>query len=135
MRLKYILTFGLIITLTACGENSEKQKMVQNELAQREQAKQNELKRIHLEKIEVGKDIQRRNLKNELEQLNGKLEKAKNDLKEIEEFQIGRSSSTKEKQVENKKSEIKLMEEYIANIEKEIPLINLHQTFDFQKNS
>lgn len=128
MKVSYILTFGLIIILTSCGENIEKKENIQKELA-----KQNEIERLHLEKIEVGKDIQRRNLKNELAQVKGKLKEAKKELQKIREFQIGRSSATKDRQIEETQSEINLMQEYISNIEEEIPLINLHQTFEFQQ--
>ena len=53
-------------------------------------------------------------------------------LKEINEFQIGRSSVTKEKQLIEQNGKISSLTTNISKIQNEIALSNLRETYEFQ---
>lgn len=128
MKINYILITGLIILTMSCGKSK---KEIEQEKAQIE-IQQKEKERIHLEKIEVGKSKLKMDLTNELERLKTMLEREKNNLTEINKFQLGRSGSKKEKQIAEQNKKINQLNDYIRKFEKEISLTNLRQTFDFQ---
>ena len=68
----------------------------------------------------------------ELDRLKNVLTKERNNLSDISKFKLGRSSSTKKKQLAEQEKKVTYLSEYIGNLEKEIALINLRETFDFQ---
>lgn len=92
-----------------------------------------ELERIHKEKIEVGKSILKTKLTNILEDFEQQLVSAKRKLNRINEFEFGRSRSTKDRQLSEQNERIDQIKSHIARVEKEIALSNLFQSFDFQE--
>ena len=91
-----------------------------------------EEQRIHNEKIEVGKSIKRTRLTNVLDELKKDLSKEKQRLDDIYDFQIGRSVSTKQRQLREQRDEIRELEGFITRLEKEISYTHLHESYDFQ---
>ena len=87
-----------------------------------------EEKRIHLEKIEVGKSLKVDYLNDHLETLKEELRNAKQEYNQINEFQIGRSYSTKRKQLFDQEEIIGRIENSIQKTEKEISLTGLFQS-------
>lgn len=134
MKTKHILIFVLISTIISCRPSQEEIKkrevFVADSLALVEQ--QIEEERIHLEKIEVGKSINKTKLTKILENANSQLLKEKSELNEINEFQFARSASTKRRQLKDQNAQIIELETFIAKVEKEISLTNLYNAFDFQ---
>lgn len=118
MKIKTLLLITFITILTSCGNK---------------EAEEN-AKRIHLEKIEVGKARIKTELTNELDRLKKMLETENKVLVNINEFQFGRLASTKKKQLADQNDKIRLIENYITNIEEEIALTNLRKTFEFQSD-
>ncbi len=134
MKTTYILILFLAFIISSCGKSKAEVEQEKAQLVhiQKQAAAQKEKERIHQEKIEVGDSKKKIFLTNELDRVKEILEQEENNLAEIEEFQIGRSSSTKERQLFEQQKKIRTVENYIANIEEEISLVHLHQTFDFQ---
>ncbi len=91
-----------------------------------------EKERIHKEKIEVGKSINKRKLKKIFDELTPQLQKEKKKLDQINEFQFGRSLSTKQQQLRNQNEKINELAYFIDKVEKEISMSNLFNSFDFQ---
>jgi hypothetical protein len=134
LRSNYIFILILAIFISSCGKSKTEVEQNKAQLAQiqKEAAAQEEQERIHQEKIEVGDSKKKIFLTNELDRVKKILQEEENNLAEIEEFQIGRSSSTKERQLFEQQKQIRKIENYITSIEEEISLIHLHPTFDFQ---
>ena len=134
MKIKYILIIGLIFLTISCGKSKKEieQEKTLIELEYKALAEQKEKERIHFEKIEVGKSILKIKLTNELDQQKNLLEQEKNKLTEINQFQLGRSISTKQSQLNVQNIKIRRLSSYISKLEKEISLTNLRETFDFQ---
>ena len=134
MKINYILIIGLLFLTISCGKSQKEieQEKAQIELQQKILTEKKEQERIHLEKIEVGKSISKTYFSNELERLKKVLSKQERKLAKINDFQFGRLSSTKQKQLNQQNLRIGQIQSYISNIEKEISLTNLRETFDFQ---
>ena len=142
MKSNYFLILSLISLIISCGpskeENKKREKFVADSLKiVREDslarvAEQMETERIHLEKIEVGKSINKTKLSNILDEVKSQLLTAKRKLDRINEFQLGRSMSTKQQQLSDQQGKINELESFISNVEKEISLTNLFNSFDFQ---
>ncbi len=113
MKTRSLILVTLLAILISCGNSKEEQ-------------------RIHLEKIEVGKELTKIELNNELDRAKKLLDEAEKELDRIKQFQIGRSVETREKQISQQNSQIRIIQQYISSIEKEISLIPLNQTFEFQ---
>ncbi|KGK30522.1 DUF4878 domain-containing protein [Cellulophaga sp. E6(2014)] len=62
------------------------------------------------------------------------IEKAENNIKKINAFEIGRSSSTKENQLQEAKTQLLEIRSYGEKIKNEIAQLEFHKTFNFQKN-
>ncbi|MFH4963669.1 hypothetical protein V8G69_01580 [Gaetbulibacter sp. M235] len=134
MKINYILTIGLIVLTISCGKSKKEieQEKAQIELEQKTLAEQKEKERIHLEKIEVGKTKLKMTLTNEVDRLKKILEEENNILTELNNFQLGRLTSTKEKQIAEQREKISYLTDYIRKLENEIAMTNLRETFDFQ---
>ncbi len=130
MKINHTLIIGLIALTISCGKGK---KEIEQEKSQIE-LRQKEKERIHLEKIEVGKSKLKIDLMNEVDRLKKLLEQEKNNLIQINKFQLGRSSSIKEKQLAKQNKKIRQLTSYIQKLEKEISLTNLRETFDFQNS-
>lgn len=147
---------GLLLTIYSCGPSEEeikkrelfvadstqaaieKEKAIQDSILLVEQQQKNlekelaEKNRIHEEKIEVGKSIKRTKLNNYLKEIESKLSQEKRKLSEINEFKIGRSSSTKSQQLSEQREVIRQLEVFKEGLEYEISHTYLHQSYDFQ---
>ncbi|SEM10979.1 hypothetical protein SAMN04488008_109101 [Maribacter orientalis] len=136
MKLNYILIFALFTITISCGESKKEieQKKAEIENAKNAIAEAKEKERIHLEKIEVGKSKLKINLDNEIDRLNQKLTAAKEKYNEINKFQFGRLNSTKQNQLIEQSRVVNKITSYIRKLEKEVSLINLRETFDFQNS-
>lgn len=151
-----LLFIGILLTLNSCGPSSEeikkreqfiadstqtaieKEKVIQDSIQLAEQ-KQKELdkqlaeqNRIHEEKIEVGKSIKRTKLSNYLMEIDNNIEQEKRNLNRINEFQIGRSASTKSQQLNERREIISQLQAFKEGLEHEISRTLLHQSYDFQ---
>ena len=92
-----------------------------------------ELERIHLQKIEVGQSILERRLTNIIENLKATLRSQQLELNQINEFQLGRLKSTKQRELRNQHNKIYNVESKIRKIDKEISMSKLFNSFDFQE--
>ncbi len=92
-----------------------------------------EQKRIHFEKVEVGKSLKIDYLNNHLANVKADLVKAELELKKINQFQLGRSSSTKRKQLLAQQDIINGLQASIERIGREISLSGLFESFEFQE--
>lgn len=111
--MKYMcLIFLSLLTFTSC-DNSEKLK-------------------IHEQKLSVAKVKKQTHLTDNLKSMETLLEEAKNDLENVNAFQIGRDLSTKNQQIADVNKRILYIETYITNIKNELAEIELTQTYDFQ---
>jgi hypothetical protein len=152
--MKTLTLISLIaIILVSCGPSVEEIKQREQfiadsikTVANRKQAVQDSIKleeqrhkefaeqqRIHYEKIEVGKSTERTKLNKYLEQLKSRINTAKSQLNKINEFQIGRSSSTKQRQLNEQQTKINELLSFKESIEKEIAQTHLHKNHDFQQ--
>tara|TARA_R110000744_G_scaffold68927_1_gene140126 strand:- start:1280 stop:1993 length:714 start_codon:yes stop_codon:yes gene_type:complete len=136
MKLKYFLILALIIINISCGESKKEieQKKVEIENAKKAAAEEKEKERIHLEKIEVGKSKLKIELNNEIDRLKQKLKDANDKYTEINKFQFGRSNSTKQSQLIEQSKAVNYISNYISKLEKQVSLISLRETFDFQNS-
>lgn len=147
---------GLLLTIYSCGPSAEeikkreqfvvdstktaieREKAIQDSIQIAEQQQKElekelaEKNRIHEEKIEVGKSIKRTKLNNYLKEVESKLSQEKRKLSRINEFQIGRSSSTKNQQLSDQREVIRQLEKFKEGLEYEISHTHLHQSYDFQ---
>ncbi|UAB80059.1 hypothetical protein INR76_07895 [Marixanthomonas sp. SCSIO 43207] len=121
MKINYILASFIISLLIACGEG--KKERTQEEAEQ---------KRIHLEKIEVGKSKLKMDLTQEYDRLKKTLIEENAKLEKINEFQLGRSSVTKEKQLTEQNNKILRISNQLEKLKEEISLTHLRETFEFQ---
>lgn len=152
MKFIYILIFALSIVATSCGKSKkeieqEKAKIeLENKLALEQEIKERleleekltaekrENERIHLEKIEFGKSVLRTKLNSELEKQKDALFQEKNRLQLINEFQLGRLSSTKQKQINEQRLKIEGISSLILKLENEISKTNIRETYEFQNS-
>jgi hypothetical protein len=148
---KYIFILFTLLILSSCGKSKEeielekaKIELEKTKLKLAEKIKQveenkitkqkAELNKIHEQKVNVGKRKKITELNLMLQKLNKAIEKAEQNIRKIKEFQIGRSSSTKEKQLKEAKSQIREIRDYGEKTKNEIAQLEYHKTFDFQKD-
>ena len=134
MKLKHFLFLTLLTITISCGESTKEieQRKAKIEIAKKAAAEAKEKERIHLEKIEVGKSKLKIKLNNEIDRLKQKLKDANDKYDEINKFQFGRSNSTKQNQLIEQSKAINYISTYISSLEKQVSLINLRETFEFQ---
>jgi len=111
MKYCFLILFALL-TFTSC-DNSEKLK-------------------IHEQKLSVAKVKKQTHLTDNLKSMEALLEDAKRELKQTNEFQIGRAQSTKDQQLAEVNKKIVYLETYISTIKNELAELEFTQTFDFQ---
>ncbi|WP_296385902.1 hypothetical protein [Winogradskyella sp.] len=148
---KYIFFLFTLFILSSCGKSKEeielekikveleKTKLELAEKTKREEeseinAKKAELNKVHEQKVNVGKRKKITELNFQLQRLPQALEKGEQNIREINQFKIGRSSSTKEKQLQEARSQLSEIRNYGEKIKNEIAQLEYHKTFDFQKN-
>lgn len=130
MKRNYFLLLVFITLTISCGKGKNEFEQEQAQIEQNNLDKEKE--RIHLEKIEVGKSKLKIYLENEVDRLNKLLEQEEIKLNEINAFQIGRSSDTKEIQLIEQNRKISSLTTNISKIQNEIALSNLRETYEFQ---
>lgn len=147
----YVIALIIIISFISCGKSEEeialeKAKIelekTKIELAEKTKAAEElkiseekaEKERIHQQRRNVGKTKKHTGLTSKLQQLNESKKNVENKLKEINKFKLGRSSSTKSKQLEEAQMQLSEVYNMKRKVENEIAQLEHFKTFDFQKN-
>ena len=129
---KYIFVLFTLLILSSCGKSKEEIELekakielekTKLELAEKtkkeEENKANEqkaeLNKIHEQKVNVGKRKKITELNLMLQKLPQAIEDAEQNIRKINEFQIGRSSSTKEKQLQEATTQLREIRDYGEN--------------------
>ncbi len=149
---RYLLLIIVAISLFSCGPNKEKEDRRKKQIADsitlvnrmdsikiaridsiaKALVFQKEQDRIHREKVEVGKSIKKIRLEEYLQYLSDKLVSAKSKLSQIKEFQMGRTSSEKRRQISKQNMKIDDIKKLIRKVKKEIAEVNLFTSYAFQ---
>ncbi|OUR97964.1 hypothetical protein A9Q86_15360 [Flavobacteriales bacterium 33_180_T64] len=139
-------TFALLITLTfiSCGKSKEevelekaKIELEKTKLELEYKTKKDEeekVQKVHEQKANVGTQKKITELNMQLQQIPNSIQKAKENIQAIEQFQIGRSLSTKEKQLEEAHKQLNEISSYGEKLKNEIAQLQYQKTFDFQKS-
>lgn len=143
--MKKTLLYALIsILLIACGPTEKEieahQAFLTDSLRQvsildsinRTNALRAEAIRVHEENIEVGKSLKKTWIEGYLLEINQKINAAKAKLSRIDEFEIGRLQSTKDRQLSTQRQVISKLRVTKSSIETEIAKSNLFNSYDFQ---
>lgn len=88
----------------------------------------------HEKKSNVGKQLRLAELNEQLQKLPLAIKEAEQKLRKVNEFQIGRSSTVKQEQLEEAILQLNEIKSYDAKIKNEIAQLEYRKTFDFQKN-
>lgn len=146
----YIITLITILTFVSCGKSKEQlelekakqelkeiklelvEKQKVEDLQRKIQAKKNEELKIYQQKLNVGKKKKQIWLNELLSQANSALSKAKHNYKKVNEFQFGRTLTTKNKQLKEAQNKINVIKDYIKNIKTEIAESEMTKIFNFQ---
>ena len=148
---KYIFVLFTLLILSSCGKSKEeielekaKIELEKIKLELEEKSKKEEenkikeqkekLNKIHEQKVNVGKRKKITELNLMLQKLPQAIEDAEQNIRKINEFQIGRSTSTKEKQLQEATTQLREIRDYGEKIKNEIAQLEYHKTFDFQKD-
>ncbi|MDT0647763.1 hypothetical protein RM545_13770 [Zunongwangia sp. F260] len=107
-------------------EKEEREKVKQLELAQKEEE--------HQQKWNVGKKKKVTQLNDLLQEASTALSTAELERTQINEFQIGRSSATKEYELRNQRKKINDLASYIKKIKNTIAELEYQKTFEFQSS-
>jgi hypothetical protein len=148
---KYIFILFTLLILSSCGKSKEelelekakieleKTKLELAEKTKKEeenkiQEQKAELNKIHEQKVNLGKRKKITELNLMLQKLPKATEEAKQNINKINEFQIGRSSSTKNQQLQEATAQLNIIYDYGEKIKNEIAQLEYHKTSDFQKD-
>ncbi len=148
---KYIFVLLTLLILSSCGKSKEeielekakieleKTKLELAEKTKKEEEnkiteQKTELNKIHEQKVNVGKRKKITELNLMLQKLPQAIEEAEQNIKEINQFKIGRSSSTKEKQLQEARNQLSEIRNYGEKVRNEIAQLEYLKTFDFQKD-
>ncbi len=155
MKKIYIIVLITILTLSSCGKSKqelelEKAKVelekTKLELAEKnkaeEQAKEQaiilqqnaEKQKIHEQKINVGKQKRLVEFNEILQKYPSILAQAEAKINEVNSFHLGRSSTTKQKELNEAYSQLNEIRNSANNLKNEIAQLEFSKTFDFQKN-
>ena len=144
MTKNYIFLLLTVLILSSCGKSKqelelEKAKLelekTKLELAEKEKNEElAKIEKVHEQKVNVGKRKKITELNLMLQKLPQAIEKAEQNIRDINEFKIGRSSSTKEKQLKEARTQLREIRDYGEKIKNEIAQLEYHKTFDFQKD-
>jgi len=150
MKRTYIIVLITFLTIASCGKSKEELELekakielervklelaekVQSEKQKEIEAKNNALIKEHEQKINVGKQKKQTLLREALSQANLSLRRAQDYYNRTNNFQIGRSQTTKNQELRKAQNQINEMSNYVKNIKTEIAELELNKTFDFQK--
>jgi hypothetical protein len=117
MKRIYILAFITFLTLTSCGKSEREIK----------------IEKIHEQKVHVGKRKKLTELTMQLQSLPEALIKAQENIKVIKIFKIGRSKTTRRKQLIAAQEELTETRNFKEQLKNEISQLEYLKTFDFQK--
>ena len=155
MKKNYIIALITLLTLASCGKSKEeielekakvelekvklelvekKENEIKAEKQRQIQAVKNEQIKQHEQKINVGKQKRKTEFQNALNHAYSALTKAKENYNEVNSFHLGRSVTTKNKQLNEAQKQINEMSEYVQNVKNEIAELELIKTFEFQKS-
>ena len=144
MKRNYILALITIFILNSCGKSKEeialekakieleKTKLELNNKIQEEE--NSKVLKIHEQKSNVGKRKKITELNLQLQNFPEAMRKAQENIKNIEQFQIGRAKSTKQKQLKEAYKQLREIRDYGEKLKNEIAQMEYTKTFDFQKN-
>jgi len=110
----------------------EKTKLEENKT--RENELKEERDKIHQQKMNVGKRKKITELNLELQKLPKLIKEATYQLKNVQEFQIGRFTATRDAQVLEAKTKLDEITNFFENLKDEIAQLEYHKTFNFQKS-
>lgn len=151
MKRNYIIYLLIISLAVSCGKSQEEKELekirqelelTKSQLATKNQEENNRVlafenkkkEEIHRQKLNVGKKKKTTELSTLIDKANELLSSKRSNLLEIQEFQFGRSSATKEQQLKLVMADINQLEKYIRNAKNEIAELELYKTFEFQKS-
>lgn len=144
MTKNYIILLFTILILSSCGKSKQEMELekaklelekTKLELAEnKKNEKLAEIQRIHEQKTNVGKRKKITELQMQLNRLPNAIEKAQQNIDDINEFQFGRASSTKEKQLNKAYKELEEIQSYGNKLKNEIAQLEYRKTFEFQKS-
>jgi hypothetical protein len=144
MKRNYILALITIFTLISCGKSKEeielekaKIELEKTKLELDKKIKDEEnlkILKIHEEKSNVGKRKKITELNLLLQKFPEAMKKAQENIQKIEQYQIGRSKSTKEKQLAEAYTQLREIRDYGEKLKNEIAQMEYTKTFDFQKD-
>lgn len=147
----YILILFTLLILSSCRRSKEEIELEKTkielektklELADKtKKAEENkvseqkaELNKIHEQRVNVGKRKKITELSLRLQKLPLAIEKAEQSIRKINQFKIGRSSSLKEKQLQEATNQLREIRNHGEEIKNEIAQLEYLKTFDFQKS-
>lgn len=144
MTKNYIFLLLTVLILSSCGKSKqelelEKAKLelekTKLELAKKEKKEElAKIEKVHDQKVNVGKRKKITELNLLLQKLSLSIEKGEQNIREINQFKIGRSSSTKEKQLKEARTQLRKIKDYVERVKNEIAQLEYHKTFEFQKD-
>lgn len=144
MTKNHIFFLLTVLILSSCGKSKqelelEKAKLelekTKLELAKKEKKEElAKIEKVHDQKVNVGKRKKITELNLLLQKLSLSIEKGKQNIREINQFKIGRSSSTKEKQLKEARTQLREIKDYVERVKNEIAQLEYHKTFEFQKD-
>ncbi len=88
----------------------------------------------HQKKSNVGKQIRLAELNDQLQKLPLAIKEAEQKVRKVNEFQLGRSSTVKQEQLDEAILQLNEIKSYDTKIKNEIAQLEYSKTFDFQKN-
>lgn len=150
MNKNYIIIIIAFFILTSCGKSQEQIELekaklelektklelhskIEKEKKDSLKAEQQKIINFHNQKANVGKKKKITKLQDALQNANKSLSRANRNYDKINEFQFGRSQSTKNQQLANARNEINKIKVYTSNIKNEIAELELTKQFSFQK--
>tara|TARA_R110001592_G_scaffold171859_1_gene410298 strand:- start:1904 stop:2641 length:738 start_codon:yes stop_codon:yes gene_type:complete len=144
MKRNYILALITILTLNSCGKSKEEVALekvkielekTKLELDKKIMDEENlKVLKIHEQKSNVGKRKKITELNLQLQKFTEAIKKAQENIKKIEQYQIGRLKATKEKQLTEAYKQLREIRDYGEKLKNEIAQMEYTKTFDFQKN-
>ncbi|MBE7661414.1 hypothetical protein J2Q11_11055 [Tenacibaculum finnmarkense genomovar finnmarkense] len=124
MNRNYILALITVLILNSCGK-SEKEIKIEKEKI--------EFLKIHEQRVSVGKRKKITELTMQLQRLPDLYKKAKKEIEKIKMFKIGRSKSTKKRQLREAYNGLSELYDYEKQLKNEIAQSEYLKTFEFQK--
>jgi hypothetical protein len=144
MKRNYILALITIFILNSCGKSKEEIELekAKIELEKTKLELDNKIKeeenlkvlKIHEQKSNIGKRKKITELNLQLQNFPEAMKKAQENIEKIEQFQIGRATLTKEKQLKEAYKQLGEIRDYGEKLKNEIAQMEYTKTFDFQKD-